>query len=183
MGSPGNSVFAVICSMKQSEMLPKVGFFRYSCSNCYVVMTSVHFHCGKLSKLKKQALHMHVLCQPLLMDTALPRHLEFFTVACHTEVFCLHNVKWLHLQSTSTVWVTQRSPDWLLGHPCIRTSWRGLCFCLSDHFGDDKRHFKRYSLFFCFKGIKGVERRVSEGMFVISSFRTRFWLLRLHSCL
>lgn len=42
MGGLGNKALSVICSMRPSEVLPKVGFFCYFCSDRDVAMASVH---------------------------------------------------------------------------------------------------------------------------------------------
>lgn len=65
MGGLGNNRLSVICSTRQSEVLPEVGFFCYFCSDCDVAMASVHTsHCGEFSNLESQALCMHFLYKP-----------------------------------------------------------------------------------------------------------------------
>lgn len=100
MGGLGNNRLSVICSTRQSEVLPEVGFFCYFCSDCDVAMASVHTsHCGEFSNLESQALCMHFLYKPpffFFMETALPRCLGIFAVVCQAEVFCSEQACWLY---------------------------------------------------------------------------------------
>lgn len=97
MGGPGNNTLSVICSRRQGEVLPEVGFFCYFCSDCDVAMASVHtFTVGNFLTLRIKLCICIFLYKPFLMETALPRCFGSFAVVCRAKVFCSEQACWLY---------------------------------------------------------------------------------------
>lgn len=170
--------YSVICCMRPKEVLPKVGFFCFSCSDRYVAMASVDaFTVGNFlnSRIKFCVCTFYVI--PLLWKV-LYQAVSSFSLLC-VRLGCFVLRMWTGFTKQQSFQVTQRWSDGLPGPPCSRTYRSCLHVYLKSHFGDDKKHSLKCTIFFCFKGRMEADGQGNEGLFMICPLRTWFSPLEL----